>query len=244
MRAEAAVQRRLVDLADLDLRIAGLSHRRAALAEQAEVDRLEGERRTARESAARARIAVEDLDRAIAKLDSDVEAVRRRRERDEALVAGGELPARQVVEVEHELGTLARREAALGDERAELDERRSALTADVEHSGATVSDLDRRLEDAVGARDAALADLDEAARSAQGERERLRSDLPADLLDLYTRTADSVGVGAGLLSGGRCTACAMVLDRASLSGLHSADADDVLCCPECGAVLVRPEVLA
>ena len=127
MRAEAAVQRRLVDLADLDLRIAGLSHRRAALAEQAEVDRLEGERRTARESAARARIAVEDLDRAIAKLDSDVEAVRRRRERDEALVAGGELPARQVVEVEHELGTLARREAALGDVAAAAPRMRFAL---------------------------------------------------------------------------------------------------------------------
>jgi predicted nucleic acid-binding Zn-ribbon protein len=79
MKADPHDQRRLVDIAELDLRLGGLAHRRTALPEQAALDGLEAERRAAVESAARARIHVEDLDRAIAKLRSDLDAVRRRR---------------------------------------------------------------------------------------------------------------------------------------------------------------------
>ena len=68
MKADPHLQRRLVDLADLDLRLTGLAHRRRELPEQAALDTLEAERRAAVESATRAQIRGEDLERAIAKL--------------------------------------------------------------------------------------------------------------------------------------------------------------------------------
>ena len=239
MKADPQLQRRLVDLADLDIRLSGLAHRRQELPEQAALDELEAERRSAAESAARASIQVEDLDRAIAKLKSDLQAVRKRRASDSSMLGAGGLSERQSTELEYELGSLARREENLEAELAELDERHSALSADVQHSGAMVSDLDARIATAVSDRDVALADLEDAVTAALAERAREAGELPEDLLALYTRSAESAGVGAAILNGNRCTACAMDLDRSSVSSLRAAAADEVVTCPECGVIVVR-----
>ncbi|MDO8394985.1 MAG: hypothetical protein Q7T31_11440, partial [Dietzia sp.] len=139
MKADPTVQRRLVDIAELDLRLGSLAHRRRSLPEQGVLDTLEAERRAAVESAARARIHVEDLDRAIAKLSSDLDAVRRRRANDAELLAAGGLSDRQSTELEYELGSLHRREENLERELSELTERHEAVEADVRHSGAIIT---------------------------------------------------------------------------------------------------------
>ena len=239
MKADPTDQRRLVDIAELDRRLAGLAHRRTALPEQAEVDRLEAERRAATESAARARIHVEDLDRDLAKLRSDLDAVRRRREKDSGLLAAGGVSERQATELEYELGSLARRHAVLESEIAELGERRTAIDADVQHSGAVVTDLDDGLAEARVTRDTALAELEDSVSATTAERARLAEDVPTGLLDLYGRISEESGVGAAVLGGGRCSGCAMDLDRRTLAAFREADDDEVLTCPECGVIVVR-----
>ena len=241
MKADPHHQRRLVDIAELDLRLGGLAHRRNALPEQAVLDGLEAERRGAVESAARARIHVEDLDRAIAKLRSDLDAVRRRRENDSGLLAAGGLSERQSTELEYELRSLARREESLVAELAELTERHEAVEADVRHSGAIITDLDARLGMAATVRDTALAELEDAVTTTTAERAREAEGLPAELLELYARSAAEAGVGAAILNGGRCSACAMDLSRSAVSAFRSAPADEVLTCPECGVIVVRTD---
>lgn len=239
MKADPTDQRRLVDIAELDLRLAGLAHRRGTLPEQATLDELEAERRSATESAARARIHVEDLDRATGKLRSDLDAVRRRREKDAELRAAGGLSERQATELEYELGSLGRRQDALESELGELDERREAVDTDVRHSGAMITDLDSRLAVARTERDTALADLEDAVTTTTAERAREAEGLPAELLELYSRSGKSSGVGAAILNGGRCSGCAMDLDRGTVAAFRGAPADDVLTCPECGVIVVR-----
>lgn len=241
MKAEPTDQRRLVDIAELDLRLSGLAHRRASLPEQAVLDQLVAERRAAVESAARARIHVEDLDRALSKLRSDLDAVRRRRENDAALVSGGGLSERQSTELEHELRSLAHREESLKAELAELAERHEAVEADVRHSGAVITDLDARMGMATTVRDTALADLEDAVTETTAERAREAEGLPTDLLELYARSAAEAGVGAAILGGGRCSACAMDLSRSAVAAFRTAPEDDVLTCPECGVIVVRTD---
>ena len=239
MKADPTDQRRLVDIAELDLRLGGLAHRRASMPEQATLDTLEAERRSAVESAARARIHVEDLERDLAKLRSDLDAVRRRRANDADLLAAGGLSERQATELEYELRSLARRQEALESELAELSDRHEAIESDVRHSGAVITDLDARLGMARTVRDTALVDLEEAVTETTAERARLAEDVPGDLLEHYMRSAKEAGVGAAILNGGRCSACAMDLDRSTVSAFRSAPADEVLNCPECGVIVVR-----
>lgn len=242
MKADPTAQRRLIDIAELDLRLTGLAHRRGALPEQAQLDELESARRSAVESAARSSIHVEDLDRAISKLRSDLDAVRRRRAKDSELVAAGGLSDRQATELEYEMGSLGRRQEALEAELAELDERREAGTADVQHSGAVITDLDSQIEEARTVRDSARADLEDAVTSTTTERAREAEGLPTDLLELYSRSSRESGVGAAILNGGRCSACAMDLDRRTVSAFRGAPADDVVNCPECGVIVVRTDM--
>ena len=239
MKADPHDQRRLVDLADLDLRLAGLTHRRRELPEQTALDELQAERRAAAESAARARIHIEDLERAIAKLRSDLDAVRRRHANDSDLLAAGGVAERQRTELEYELRSLARRQETLEGELAELTERHEAVVADVRHSGAVVTDLEAQIERATAVRDRALAELEDAVTETIAERAREAEEVPADLLQYYMRSAEVAGVGAAVLNGARCSACAMDLDRSTVSAFRSAPADDVLNCPECGVIVVR-----
>lgn len=239
MKADASHQRRLADLARVDATLNQLAHRRAHLPEQKELDTLTSERNTAREAAARKGIEVEDVDRAISKLESDIGAVRKRRERDSELVSGGSLGHKQVSEVEHELGTLSRRQDELETEQLELMERRDAMQADIDHSGATASDLDGRIDEARRSLEVALGDLDDTEGAARREREQIVSELPGDLLELYSELLETRGVGAGVFGGGRCSACSMELDRSTVSRVQSAPEDEVMRCPECEAILVR-----
>lgn len=239
MKADPHAQRRLVDLADLDVRLAALTHRRRELPEQVALDELQAERRAAAESAARAQIHVEDLDRALAKLRSDLDAVRKRRANDSDLLASGGVSERQSTELEYELRSLARRQETLEGELDELTERHEAMVADVRHSGAVVTDLEAQIEKATAVRDRALAELEDAVTETIAERAREAEEVPAELLQCYMRSAEAAGVGAAVLNGARCSACAMDLDRSTVSAFRSAPADDVLNCPECGVIVVR-----
>ncbi len=63
-------------------------------------------------------IGLEDLDAQVAKLESEIDSVRQREDRDRALIDGGTVGAKQVAEIQHELETLQRRQASLEDSPA------------------------------------------------------------------------------------------------------------------------------
>ena len=102
-----------------------------------------------------------------------------------------------------------------------------------------LAEVDAELTRVQHRRDEALADLDSTEAKRRAEREQLVGELPSDLKALYERVREQRGIGAGLLRGRRCGACQIELDRAALSEVKEAAADDVVRCAECGAVLVR-----
>jgi predicted nucleic acid-binding Zn-ribbon protein len=59
------------------------------------------------------------------------------------------------------------------------------------------------------------------------------------LVTLYERQRARGGAGAGQLQGRRCGACRIEIDKGELARISAAAEDDVLRCPECGAILLR-----
>jgi predicted nucleic acid-binding Zn-ribbon protein len=84
-----------------------------------------------------------------------------------------------------------------------------------------------------------MADIDHHRRVHLSRREELTAGLNPDLLALYERQRSGGGPGAGLLQGGRCGACRIEIDRGELARISAAAEDEVLRCPECGAILLR-----
>ena len=182
-----------------------------------------------------------DLDRDIRRLERDVEGVRARTERDNQLLAGSGISAKQATELQHELETLARRQSVLEDEQLEIMEQREAVGVDVDHSREALATAERELTAVTERRDAALVDIDTSEAGRRRAREEVVATLPADVLALYERRREQRGVGAAALVARRCQACRLELDRTAISALKAAPADEIVHCEECGVILVRTE---
>jgi len=238
VKADPAVQRRLLDLAEVDAELGRLAHRRRTLPEHAELAEAEAAVRSGKDKLVEVETVAGDLDRDIRRLERDVEGVRARTTRDNQMLAASGVGARQATDLQHELETLARRQSVLEDEQLEVMEQREAVGVDVEHARAEVTAAEQRLGDVTERRDTALKDIDAAETGRLRDREKVVAEMPADLLTAYERRRER-GIGAAKLVARRCQACRLELDRTALSDLRGAPADEVVYCEECGTILVR-----
>ena len=224
MKADPAVQRRLLDLADIDAELDRLAHRRRTLPEHTELTAAETAVRAAKDALVEVETRAGDLDRDIRRLERDVEAVRARADRDQKILAGSGVGAKQATDLQHELETLARRQSVLEDEELEIMEQREAVGMDVQHAQRTLDEA----QVPPGRRRGAARHR--AGRHRRGEagprrdREAVVADLPADLLAEYDRRRARGGTGAAPLRERRCGACRLELDRTALAALRSAPA--------------------
>ncbi|OBG12142.1 hypothetical protein A5765_15190 [Mycolicibacterium celeriflavum] len=239
MKAEVVQQQSLLELAELDAQLSRLEHRAKHLAEQQRLEEVQAAHREANDRLAALQIAIEDLDAQIAKYESEIDAVRQREERDRGLLAGGTVDAKQLTELQHELGTLERRQAALEDSQLEVMERREELQSEQQTALANIDELQNDLGAAQTACAEARSDLDQQRNQGMSRRDELVAALDSDLVALYERQRARGGAGAGQLQGRRCGACRIEIDKGELARISAAADDDVLRCPECGAILLR-----
>ncbi|MFV2101350.1 zinc ribbon domain-containing protein [Micromonospora sp. LOL_024] len=239
MKADPQVQRRLLDLQAIDTALAQLAHRRRSLPERAELEALARELSALEDERVRAQVAVDDLDRDIARLEKDVDQVRARKSKDEDRLAVGTGPARELEALQHELVSLNRRQSDLEDAELELMEQR-------ETAQAVLDGIERRLTEArerrivTGQRrDDSLAEIGREEEFKRSARQPLANDLPADLVQLYDRIRGDTGLGAALLAAGRCGGCRLDISGADLSRIRKADPAEVVRCEDCRRIMIR-----
>jgi predicted nucleic acid-binding Zn-ribbon protein len=240
VKASPEAQRRLLDLQAIDTVLAQLAHRRRTLPELAEIDAVARELSALEDERVRAQVAVDDLDRDIARFEKDVAQVRVRKDRDQTRLDAGGGPVRELEALQHELATLNRRQSELEDAELELMEQREVAQAGLDTVVGRLADARDRREAAESRRDAAVVDITKEQEFKTSARQPLAADLPGDLLTLYDKIrADSGGLGAALFRSGRCGGCRIELYGADLARVKSASADEVVRCEECRRIMVR-----
>jgi predicted nucleic acid-binding Zn-ribbon protein len=239
MKAEVAQQLSLLELSKLDAELSRIAHRSTHLPQQEAYERLQAEHNAAGDRLGAVRIALEDLDAQVSRLESEIDAVRQREERDKALLKSGATDAKQLSDLQHELDTLVRRQTSLEDTLLEIMERREELQAQASAEQAAVEALRSELAGAKQALDAALAEIDQARQEHSSRRDTLSAGLDPALSALYERQRAGGGPGAGPLLGHRCGACRIEIGRGDLSRISAAAEDELVRCPECGAILLR-----
>ena len=241
MNAEPAVQLRLLDLQALDSRLDLIEHRRRSHPAIATIADLDGRLAALRDRIVAAETEVTDLERVLAKAETDVEQVRARAAKDQDLLLSGRITsAKELESLQQEVASLARRQGDLEDAELEVMERledaRGALSGlTAERDGITAE-----RDAAVASRDAAWGDADRDREWVGSERTKVLPDIPADLLALYDKLrADHDGVGAAALHQRRCEGCRMELTPTDIGRIRDAAPDPVLRCEECRRILVR-----
>jgi uncharacterized protein len=238
MKATVEQQYSLLEVAELDAELARIAHRASHLTERQDYERTQIDQVAANDRLGALHIASEDLDAQISRFESEIDAVHQREQRDRSLLQSV-TDARQLSDLQHELETLQRRRSSLEDSLLEVMERHEKLQAQRTAALAAIEALQADLAGAKQALDSAVAELDDARRQRSSRREELTAALDSELVALYERQRVGGGAGAGPLQGRRCGACRIEIDRGELSRISAAADDDVLRCPECGAILLR-----
>ncbi|WP_067974097.1 zinc ribbon domain-containing protein [Mycolicibacter icosiumassiliensis] len=239
MKAAVAQQRSLLELLELDAELARNAHRARNLPEQQDRERIQAEHTAAADRLAALELALEDLDAQAGRFESEIDAVRQREDRDRALLDSGQAAAKQVVDLQHELETLQKRQSSLEDSLLELMEQREQLQTQANAESTVIEGLAADLARVQEALNSALAEIETTRGERAASRDTLAATIDDELLALYERQRASGGVGAGPLRGGQCGACRIEIDRGQLARISAAAPEEVLRCPECNAILLR-----
>ncbi|SON62100.1 Chromosome partition protein Smc [Mycobacterium simulans] len=239
MKAEVAQQRSLLELATLDAELSRIAHRATHLPQREAYEKVKAEHTAASDRLAAVRIAVDDLDAQVSRFEGEIDAVRKREDRDRSLLRSGATDAKQLADLQHELETLERRQASLEDSLLDVMERREELQAQQRAELQALDGLQTDLDSAQQELDAALAEIDQARNEHSSRRDAVTATLDPGLSELYERQRARGGAGAGQLQGHRCGACRIEIGRGELARIAAAAEDEVMRCPECGAILLR-----
>lgn len=239
MKAEVPQQRSLLELSEIDAELSRIAHRTRNLPEQQERMRIQADHTAAADRLAALELALEDLDAQAARFESEIDAVRQREDRNRALLDSGQVNPKQVVDLQHEMETLQRRQSSLEDSLLELLEHREQLQAQATAESSVVDGLTADLARAQETLDTASAEIETTRGQRAARRDELTGTIDGELLALYERQRASGGIGAGPLRGGQCGACRIEIDRGELSRFAAAPLEEVLRCPECSAILLR-----
>ena len=240
MKASPETQRRLLSLADIDARHARLQHLAKNMPEQRSLAALDKSRSSARTEAAAALGRLEDARAELRRIESDSETVAARRSRDrERLHATSNL--KEVQALEQELRTLELRAAKLDDRHLDALEALEGLESANDAAQGSMRAIEEEAEELKHLRDAARGNILDQAKSLAAERAALVAQLPKDLLAAYDTRRERGGIGAAELVGNISGATQMAIDPSALAGILAAPDDEVVLCPDSGAILVRTE---
>jgi uncharacterized protein len=240
VKADHFEQQKLLDLAAEDVALTQLAHRGRTLAEVAAVAAAEEAERTFSADVIRAETEARDLGREVKRLESDVETVRAREDKDQRLLDSGSVSPKELTNLQHELESLKRRQSDLEDQELELMERleEAEKALAVAQSGLEQARADR--ERAQQLRDDALADIADGTTKHQSTRDEVAAGISAPLLTLYDRIRTQTGsTGAAMLKARQCQGCRIELYGNELSAVRNADPHEVVRCENCGRILVR-----
>jgi len=240
VKADHFEQQKLLDLAAEDVALTQLAHRGRTLPEVAAVAAAEEAERTFSADVVRAETEVRDLGREVKRLESDVETVRAREDKDQRLLDSGSVAPKEMTNLQHELESLKRRQSDLEDQELELMER---LEVAEKALAAAQHGLDRAREDRERAeqqRDDALADIADQTKRHEAARTEVAGGLSQPLLALYDRIRTQTGTtGAALLKARSCQGCRIEFYGSQLAAVRTADPHEVVRCENCGRILVR-----
>lgn len=240
MNADPAAQLRLLDLQALDSALTRLAQRRRTLPALEAIATAEQERAALTDTLVGFETEIADQGRAAAKLETEIEQVRARSDRDRQRLDSGAVPAAQLESLQHEIGSLARRQSALEDDELEILEAKETAERGAAETRAAIDDAGARLAGAEADRDRQFAEIDAESATTTNERRAVAAELPDDLLRLYERLrTDHGGIGAAALLHRRCEGCHLELAGNELIQAREASPQEVLRHDDCGRILVR-----
>lgn len=241
MNASTRDQKILLEIAELDRRIATHEHAAANPPHRERVAELVAQRSVENRVLAEKASARDEVKTELARVEGDIALALARIQRDEERLATA--GAKDAQALENEISSLQLRVSGLEDNQLELMERSESVEQDYAVQQAllaTINDEGRLLSEAAKT---LVAEAKSAANALQAQRAERAGGVNTALVEMYDRLRVR-NAGVAVLRGSSCEGCHILLPASDVRRMREQPADVVVTCPECGCILVRDESAA
>ena len=240
MKASVEEQSKLIDLQRVDSNIQSLQFKLKSLPEVEQLQAIAKRIAEGQETLKAAEMDLGDVAVELKRSEIEVEQVSERIKKDETRLNSGTGSPKELEQMQHELGSLAKRKADLEDGELEIMLRHDAAKAKVDTLKSDEEGL-KKLELELNIRyENASTELNALIQKDIALRNEKSSQIDKALYDLYEKVRTSTGgIGAALLVGNTCEGCHLAITPVELEKIKSQPADEVIRCEECRRILVR-----
>ncbi len=240
MKAAREVQERLLALAQLDSDLIQIKHKMDTLPIARQFDEVSKELSAKRDLLVAAQTERDDIKHELTRAEVDVEQVVSRIERDEKRLSSGQGSPKELEQLQHELGSLAKRRAELEEVELEIMVRIEGVDSRIKELGQECSSLESQLSELKIKKDQESTALEGSMKQTRESRADLAPKIDSELLALYEKIRSSGdGIGAAKLAGNQCTGCHLTMNAAELTRIKALADDEVVRCEECRRILIR-----
>lgn len=240
MKAPREVQEKLLALQQLDSDLIQLKHKANTLPIAKRYEEVSKELSSKRDLLVAAKTERDDIKHELSRAEIDVEQVVSRIERDEKRLSSGQGTPKELEQLQHELGSLAKRRAELEEVELEIMVRVEGVENRIKELEDECKSLESQLGELALKKEAELSELESSAKSTSESRAALAPTIDGELLALYEKIrASGDGVGAAKLAGNQCLGCHLTMNAAELTRIKALADDEVVRCEECRRILIR-----
>ena len=208
----------------------------AALKVNPELTQLESEKSATLAALQRESGQLDRLNAEVKRLESDLEVVRKRIQRDEQLLPTMANP-KDIAGVEHELVTLRERQDSLETQELEAFEEIDSTKLGLADLEAQLARQKMQIAEHESTRVSRSTELTAEVSAQESLLQSALAALPEELADLL-RQLWSRGSGVGELRDTTCGVCHMGLNSSAMNELKRTPKDQLAQCPECRAILL------
>ncbi len=231
----------LLEVQRLDVEAEQLRHRRAALPQRDELSAARQERAVGQadvDAVAATRVEVVTRQK---RFEDEAQIVASRAEEDESRLYSGEISAMKDLQaLQDEITGLRRRQGELEDRALEAMEEAETLTARAEALEAGMADVNDRISALTADIEVAEADIDEQLLGVTAARDEAASQVEPEVLAEYERLRAGFGSATVVrFDGGNCVGCPSTMPAVEADRMKHAEPGSLLTCQECGRMVVR-----
>ncbi|KAA8739442.1 hypothetical protein FK256_08770 [Actinomyces johnsonii] len=241
--APIAQQRLLIDLQDIDSRLARLRHERKHLPVLGRIESVIERLKTNKREAIQADVALSEAKTRVTRSEDEVGQVVRRAEVLRERLHSGNSAARDLSAIQGEIDQLGQRQSALEEAQIAAMEALDSAREESERLKQEESDIRVAGRELTAKRDAEFARLDQEIDSLEKQRADLAGTVEAALLSDYEAVrASTGGLGAVALRGRAVEGGAVEISPQELARIVTAPQDQVIHAEENDVIVVRMDI--
>jgi predicted nucleic acid-binding Zn-ribbon protein len=240
MQASVAQQSLILELQSIDNEIMQANTKLKSLPEIEQLLHIDKRITTATDELAVVKAEADQIALELRRGEVDVETVTDRIKKDEARLASGNATPKELEQLQHEVGTLKKRQEHLEEIELEIMIRSDAIVARSNTLNTDLASLQTLKDEISGRLKNATDEINKVIADKNTVRNLVANQIEKPLLELYEKIRGSGGgVGAAALVGNKCNGCNLAINAVEMERIKSLAKDELLRCEECRRILVR-----